>query len=247
MKTTFRNIGILALACFSFLVTDETITVVKESDKLMIEIKEKMAEYYVQGVDGKINGNYIKLGYDAMKSYDQMKKIGYFNENMLVYKQIPSLNSLKENKDKIINANSKNEVALLFDDPTDIDRVLNILKENNVNANFLISKEYYLNNFESIEENIENNIVIKDESSFFKKELKTSYYCYPKLNSNCKDKYLVEETNTINNYKDLKKGLNKGTILLIKDTSYLDIYIKYILSKGINIVSLDNFVSENIN
>ena len=43
----FRNIGILALACFSFLVTDETIMVVKENDKLMLEIREKSAEYYI--------------------------------------------------------------------------------------------------------------------------------------------------------------------------------------------------------
>ena len=251
MKTLFRNIGILALACFSFLLTDETITVVKESDKLMIEIKEKMAEYYIQEVDGKITDKYIKLGYngleiDPLKSYEKMKKIGYFNENMLVYKNIKPLNPLSENKDKIINSNSKNEVALLFEEPGNIDKIISVLKSNNVSGNFLISKEYYLNNFESLEES-KSDIVIKNELSFFKKELKNNkYYCYSKTISNCKDSYLIEETSFVNNYRDLKKVLTKGTIIIVSDTSYLDIYIKYILSKGINIVSINDFINENI-
>ena len=250
MKTIFRNIGILALACFSFLVTDETIMVVKESDKLMIEIKEKMAEYYVQEIDGKIDDKYIKIGsngleIDALKSYEKMKKIGYFNENMLVYKKIKPLNSIVDNKDKIINANSKNEVVLLFDEPNDIDKIINILKNNDLKGSFLISRNYYLNNFESLEIALQNknNIVIKDEINFFKKELKNNYYCYSKSINKC-NTYIIEETSYIEKYKDLKKELNRGTILIIKDSSYLDIYIKYILSKGINIVSLDKFISE---
>ena len=250
MKTIFRNIGILALACFSFLLTDETIMVVKESDQLMIEIREKMAEYYVQTVDGKVNGNYLKVGYsgleiDPLKSYDQMKKIGYFNESMLVYKQIKPLNSIKEHKDKIINANSKNEVVLLFDEPSNIDKIIKILDKNGLKGSFLISKEYYLNNFETIEELLENknNIIIKDELAFFKKELKNNYYCYSKTINKC-NTYLIEESNYIENYRDLKKYLNKGSILIINETSYMDVYIKYIISKGINIVSLDEFISE---
>ena len=175
-----------------------------------------------------------------------MKKIGYFNENMLVYKNIKPLNPLSENKDKIINSNSKNEVALLFEEPGNIDKIISVLKSNNVSGNFLISKEYYLNNFESLEES-KSDIVIKNELSFLKKELKNNkYYCYSKTISNCKDSYLIEETSFVNNYRDLKKVLTKGTIIIVSDTSYLDIYIKYILSKGINIVSITDFISENI-
>ncbi len=252
LKNIFRNIGILALACFSFLVTDETIMVVKESDELMVEIKEKADNYFVPGVDGKIDDKYIKLGYDGLeidvfKSYDQMKKIGYFNESMLVYKNIKHNNSLKNNIDKIVKANSKNEVALLFKNPNDIVRIINILKNNDLDANFLISKDYYLNNFEVIEEAIKlgNNIVIFDESKFFKKELKNhDYFCYSTLDKKCPKKILIEETYNIKDYNMLKEKIEKGSILLLSETNYLDIYIKYILGKGIDIVSLIKFTSE---
>lgn len=254
MKNIFRNIGILALACFSFLITDETIMVVKENDKLMIEIKEKADNYYVSSVDGKINGKYIKLGYngleiDTLKSYDQMKKIGYFNETMLVYKNINHNNSLSDNKGKIVNGNYKNEVSLVFRNPDNIDQILRILKSNNLNASFLISKEYYLNNFESIEMAIkeENNIIILDEYNFFKKELKNhNYFCYSTLSDKCSNKILIEETIEMKNYKMLKEKLNKGNIIILDETNYLDIYIKYILSKGIKIVNIDVFINENI-
>ena len=115
-----------------------------------------------------------------------------------------------------------------------------------MNGAFLITKEYYLNNFESIEDAIKynNDIVIKDEPNFFKKEL-DNYYCYAKNIRKC-NTYLIEESNYTQNYSDLKEFLNSGKILLVKETTYLDIYIKYIISKGVNIVSIKDFISENI-
>ena len=254
MKNIFRNIGILALACFSFLVTDETITVVKESDKLMIEIKEKANSYFVPGVDGKINGKYIKLGYDGLeidvlKSYEQLKKIGYFNETMLIYKNINHANSLNDNKDLIVNGIYKNEISLIFKNPDNFDQILNILKSNNINASFLISKEYYLNNFETVEIALKdgNDIIILDEYNFFKKELKNyDFFCYSTLHKKCGNKIYIEESIDIKNYKSLKEKIGKGNILLLDETNYLDIYIKYILSKGINIVNMTNFIDETI-
>lgn len=251
MKMVFRNLGILALACFSFLLTDETIAVVKDNDKLMIEIKEKMNDYYINGVDGKITDNYIKLGYsgmeiDALKSYDQMKKIGYFNENMLIFNYIKPKNSIKDNQNKIINGNFKNEVALVFKNPDNIDKIGKILKNNGYNASFIIDKEFYLNNFESIEELKENNdIIISDEYKFFKKEL-NDFYCYSKKEEKCPGIYMVEETIDINNYHDLKNKLNKGSIILLNDANYLDVYIKYILSRGIKIVNMREFTLEEL-
>ena len=250
----FRNIGILALACFSFLITDETITVVKESDALMVEIKEKAGNYLVESIDGVIDDKYIKVGYnglqiDVLKSYDQMKRIGYFNESMLIYKSVDHNNSLKNNHDKIVNASFKNEVSLLFKNPKDLNIILKILKNNGLNASFLISKEYYLNNFESLNNalNESNDVVILDEYKFFKKELKNfNYYCYSNLYQNCHGKFIVESNIEVNNYNDLKENLSKGNIILLDDSNYLNIYIKYILSKGIKIVNISDFINEKI-
>ena len=93
MKGILRNIGVLGLACFSFLITDETIQVVKEKDELMIEIKNVAPNYHIEAIDAKISDKYIKIGLNGLTldidaTYNKMKRIGYFNENMLVYKNV---------------------------------------------------------------------------------------------------------------------------------------------------------------
>ena len=95
MKKILKDIGILGLACFSFLITDNTIEVVKEKDSLMINLRSVAEDYKIAEIDGMIDDKYIKLGLNGLevdidKSYQKLKKIGYFNENMLVYKNIRS-------------------------------------------------------------------------------------------------------------------------------------------------------------
>ena len=41
MKKLFEILGIIALMSFSFFYTEKTLSVVKENDEIMIEIKEK--------------------------------------------------------------------------------------------------------------------------------------------------------------------------------------------------------------
>ncbi|MBQ4634381.1 MAG: hypothetical protein IJB71_03435 [Bacilli bacterium] len=254
MKGLLRNIGVLGLACFSFLITDETIQVVKEKDELMIEIKSVASDYYIDAIDARINDKYIKIGLNGLEldinaTYNKMKRIGYFNENMLVYSNVKPNITILNQKDKIINANSKNEISLAFINPTNINKIINILKNNGVKANVFINNEFYQNNFESLEllKAGDNNIGIIDDYNKLKNIL-NDYICYSNLIDNClsDNKYTIEATYEINDLKDLKNNLAPGTIILIKDDTYLDIYIKYILSKGYKITNLSNFISEEI-
>lgn len=255
MKGILRNIGVLGLACFSFLITDETIQVVKEKDELMIEIKNVAPNYHIEAIDAKISDKYIKIGLNGLTlnidaTYNKMKRIGYFNENMLVYKNVLPNVTIDNYKTKIINGNSKNEVSLIFVKPTKIDKIIDTLKYNNIEATFFINDDFYKNNFESIELAItyKNDIGIIDDYNNLKKIL-DNYICYSDLIDSCaKDsKYTIEATFEINNLKELKEYLKPGSIILINNSDYLDVYIKYILSKGYQITKITDFINEEIN
>lgn len=249
MKNFFRNVGVFALACFSFFVTDETVSVVKESDYLMTIIKAKKSEYYVASIPGEINGEYLKLGLSGMelnleKSYEQMKKIGYFNESLIVYNYIKPENSLKDNKDKIIYANSKNEVSLIIKKPKNLENILQTLTSYNLQASFLIDKSYFEDNQKLLLKALsrDNSLIIMDEPNFFKRELKGhNYYCYSELKCS---KQKVEASFSINSFKELKTNLKKGSLIFVSNHDYLDIYLKYILSRGLTIVNMDTFIKE---
>lgn len=255
MKKFLKDIGILGLACFSFLITDNTIEVVKEKDSLMINLRNVAEDYKIAEIDGMVDDKYIKLGLNGLevdidKSYQKLKKIGYFNENLLVYKNIEPQISLKKNRNKIIKANSKNEVSLIFKNPTDIDKIIKILDQNDIKATFFIDNTFYNNNLESIELLLskENNIGFLNDYKILKNKLKEiNYYCYSNIVENCNkdNQYSIEATKIVKSFSDLKDNI-KGNILEIKDQTYLDIYIKYILSRGYKIVSLEKFISEEI-
>lgn len=256
MKGILRNIGVLGLACASFLLTDETIQVVKEKDDLMIEIKEMASNYHIGSIDAKISDKYIKIGLNGLaldidETYKKMKRIGYFNENMIVYQNVKPNVTVTNYKDHIINGNSKNEVSLIFVNPKNIDKIIDILRHNNLKATFIIDDQFYKNNVESIELllNYKSDLGFIDDYKKLKKELPTNYVCYSNLLNECyKDnKYTIEATYEINDLKDLKTYLKPGSIILINETNYLDVYIKYILSRGYKIENISNFINEEIN
>ncbi len=254
MKGILRNIGVLGLACFSFLITDETIHVVKEKDELMVEIKSMASNYHIEAIDAKIDDKYIKIGLNGLtldidETYKKMKRIGYFNENMLVYTNVKPNVTVGNYKDRIINGNSKMEVSLMFKIPNDIDKISAVLKDNKVNATFFINDQFYKNNFESIELlTLNNDIGIIGNYDEMKKVIKNDFVCYSNLLNDClaDDKYTIEETFEVNSLKELKNYLRPGSIILVNNSNYLDVYIKYILSKGYKITKITDFINEEI-
>ena len=90
MKKIFSKIGLFGLVLFSFFYTHKTVTVLKENDDIMIKIKENLNDYNIYSINSVIKGDTIIPGIKGKivnidKSYENMKKIGIYNSNYLVY------------------------------------------------------------------------------------------------------------------------------------------------------------------
>lgn len=147
MKKFFQVIGIISLLCFSFIYTEKTVTVVKEFDDIMIQIKNNYELNKNIPVDAIINGNTIIPGLsgseiDIDKSYSKMKRYGKYNENLLEYVSTLPTVSLNNNIDKyIIRGNKdKNMVSLLFlvESNDSVDNIIKILDSKNIKATFFL-------------------------------------------------------------------------------------------------------------
>lgn len=163
MKKAFQMIGLISLTCFSFFVTEKTVTVVSDMDDIMIEIKEKKDDYKAEAIDAIIKDNTIIPGISAKevnvnKSYKNMKNNGYFNDKLFVYDYTKPKISLNDNIDKyIISGNpSKRMVSLIFTVEADenITDILNILNNYNVKASFFVNYNWFTNNNDLVSEMI---------------------------------------------------------------------------------------------
>lgn len=198
MKKFFEILGLISLMCFSFFYTEQTVSVVKEYDDIMIELKEKADSYKQKSKDAIIVDQTIIPGIhgrevDIDKSYSKMKRYGKFNESLIVMKNTKPNISIEDNYDKfIIGGNGeKNKVSLIFLATKDIDisKVLNILNAKQVKANFFV--DFYFYNQEIIQILVSNGYDIGNlslnydynDSSFMwltakiKKAANTTY-CY---------------------------------------------------------------------
>ncbi len=184
--------------CFSFFYTEKTVSVVKEYDDIMIELKEISQTYLEPSKDATIIDQTIIPGIhgreiDLDKSYSKMKRYGSFNESLIVMKDIKPSVSIEDNYDKfIISGNKqKNQVSLIFltTKDTDITTVANTLKNKQIKANFFI--DFYFYNEQKVKElassgheigNLSLNYDYNDSSfawltTKIKKVAKTTY-CY---------------------------------------------------------------------
>jgi len=161
MKKFFECIGMISLVCVSFFFTEKTARVVKETDEIMVEIKKASETHINKSIDAVIKEDTIIPGIyggviDEGKSYEKMKRVGSYQENLLVYKKImPSL-SIEKNFDKyIISGNPKKNMAtLLFlvKDNDDTTKIENILKQKNVKASFFVDGNWFENHNDKIYE-----------------------------------------------------------------------------------------------
>lgn len=151
MKKFFETIGLCVLLCISFIYTEKTVTVVKEFDDIMIQIKAKAEKDNVAFEDATIVKNTIVPGItgsmiDVDSSYSKMKRYGKYNEKLLVYTESKPNVSLMDNIDKyVIGGNKqKNMVSLLFlvKSNDSIDNILKILEEKEVHATFFIDGSF---------------------------------------------------------------------------------------------------------
>ena len=165
-KSYLTIVGICLLTIFSFYYTNKIIEFSKSKDLIMIEIMNNKDNYNKISIDALINNNYITPGSEGLevdidKSYNKMKKLGKYNENLYVYNIVKPTISIKDNYDKfVINGNiTKKEVSLVFkaEDLKNIENINKILFNNNVSATFFIDG--------SIKDDDINILKILDESN----------------------------------------------------------------------------------
>ncbi len=246
MKKVFEGIGILSLVCLSFLYTEKTVNVVKEYDEIMIAIKNENDNYKVEAKDATIIEDTIVPGINGKEihindSYNQMKRYGKFNNNLLVYKEKSPTVSIENTFDKyVIGGNpEKNMISLIFlvEENDSIDTILKILDEKNVKGNFFVDGKWLEENNDVLVQltrqghnigNLSYNRDYSDSSyawvdTFIKKVGKQNVgYCYNevadltalKLCSLSKN-YTIRPNIIVKNYplKEIKEQVSAGSII----------------------------------
>lgn len=253
VKKITKVIGICILTCFSFYYTDKIIDVAKSKDSIMISIMKEEEKYEIPAVDAIMIDDYIISGIsgkkvDVEKSYEKMKKLGEYNENLLVFMNENPKVSLCDNYDKfIIRGNSnKEQVAILINarDISNTKNIINILNENNIPASIYLDKSFIKENYQELEKLNRKNIVfsnggcnnnyeelcIKETNMLLKTfENYDDKFCYVTADDydileNCKNNYMYTIkpliTDNVNPYVTIKNNLQTGNIYLLNDNIY---------------------------
>lgn len=208
------------------------------------------------------------------KSYSKMKKYGNYNETLTVMEEVKPELSVSNTFDKYIekgNSNNKN-VSFVFIYDENIDKVIKILNSKHIPSTIFLDGIYLENdslnglkyngniNYELLSYNGEyDENLFKTSLSYLESVTKRSpKYCYSEVeNSDVLNLCSKLKMHTIKPYiriddnllKEVKSSLSNSIIISIKSSSSniseLSSVIDYVISKGYDIVSLDNLISEN--
>ena len=265
-----KLIGLISLICFSFFVTDKIIDVSSMQDEIMIKIKEEASLFSKSPKDAIINGDYIIPGVsgrnvDINKSYNEMKKIGYFDKSLFKYEKILPNISIYNNYDKyIIHGNdlTKN-VSLIYiiNNKNSLNNFLSVFKTKE-KINFFIDSNILSNSLNIIDEigrnNIYNygnngkytrdNLLITNNIINNKANNLSSFCLFLEVNDaslkNCANSKMLSVMPNIIGYTNLKKKLINGSIILLDNIKETNNIIDFVNSKGFSIVTLDELINE---
>ena len=267
-----KIIGLFCLFCISFFYTEKVINVTINQDEIMVKIKEYSSNNNTNPINATISEDTIIPGnvgkyIDEDNSYKNMKKIGYFEPTLITYKNIYPEISIYNNYNKyIIKGNSKNKaISLIYiiNNNNTTKNILNIINNENIKINFFIDSNYLNNNINIIDKLNNNEIYNYGNNGIYTKDNliisnniinnkanNKSIYCLflskdeSSLNNCANTKMLSLLVNKDDNYHTIKNNLQNGSIYLINNTQELSNIIKYIKSKGYNIVPLSNIINE---
>ncbi|MDD4036271.1 MAG: polysaccharide deacetylase family protein [Bacilli bacterium] len=167
LKKFFQVIGFIFLISFSFFYTEKAITVVREHDPIMVELRDLSSNYQIDPInvtfveDKCIIPGYNGIAIDINKSYSNMRRFGKFNESLIVNKEIVPDKTINKIYDKyIVKGNKvKESVSLIFKVKNDtyIDIIFNILNNEGVKATFFIDGYWMENNLGVVKYILDNN------------------------------------------------------------------------------------------
>jgi len=279
LKKTFEIIGVFTLLLFSFVFTEKTAYVAINQDDLMKQIESVKEAYTTKILEPIITENTFIPGkcgleIDTKASYQKLKKIGVFNENLLVFKEICPKEKLKNNKNKFIISGNKEEknVSLLFivNETNNLNTVLQILNNEEVNANIFVDGSIFENNNDLINEISKNHLIgnlsyngdYNNPSFIWMTTVIKKFndnYCYTETKDESilnicfkNNSYTIIPTTIIKNNPtlNLNKNLANGSIISLyinnELLNELKLMIKHIKSKGYKIVTLSELLKEKI-
>lgn len=174
MKKFFQLVGLCALFIFSFYYSEKTVSVVKEFDHIMIEIKEAASSNKVGSENAKIEDDTIVPGrngkeVDITKSYQKMREYGHFDEKLLLMEEFRPKISIDKNYSKyVVGGNpSKRQVSFLFlvHEDTKVQKLLELSNNYNIKFNFFIESSWLEENNETVLELVNNGHTIGNISN----------------------------------------------------------------------------------
>ena len=273
LKKIFKISAVLLLVGFSFFYTEKVTLIARNSDPIMRAIKKEESHKKVSNVNPVINNDEYIMGIngceiDVDKSYSKMRSVGEFKEELIVMKETSNDKDLTD-KYVIGGNNKEKKVSLIFIVNKDIDSDLtNYINDKNLKVNYFIDGKYLEENMITVKFLSENsNIYYLGENEEYSDENMLYHNNLISMNGSNEPKYCFtsdKDNNTLklyndydmvtiksdiikeNIYKRIKDKLNNGVIFAI-DSDNIDeikVSINYILSKGYNIISLEDLLSE---
>ena len=273
LKKILKVSAVLLLVGFSFFYTEKVTMIARNSDPIMRAIKKEESNKKISNVNPVINNDEYIMGIngceiDVDKSYSKMRSVGEFKEELIVMRETSNDKDLT-NKYVIGGNNKEKNVSLIFIVNKDIDSSLtDYINQKNIKVNYFIDGKYLEENMITVKFLSENSNIYylgeneeySDENMLYHNNLismngsNEPKYCFTSDKDNntlklCNDYDMVTIKSDIikdNIYKRIKDKLNNGVIFAI-DSDNIDeikVSINYILSKGYNIISLEDLLSE---
>ena len=280
MKKIYPVILTLLLIYFSFYYTNKVVGLIKSKDPIMVKIEKEKENYEVKAVNAKVDNKNVIPGKNGKvvnesESFKKMKSYGEYNDELYVFDEVEPTVSMDDYYDKYISLgrNDSNKVSIVFkvEKNDSLEDVLNILKNNNVNATFFIDGVLLNSNKDIISKAIKSGNEIEvlsyDEAydklyfedslhklfNLTKKEPKFCYSDYDRkevllLCDRLGIHTIIPTINTsINSFSLVKDKLQSGSIISLKTNSNnLNTIINYIKQRGYNLVTLENLLLEQL-
>ena len=254
----FRNLGIVAIAIFSFFYTEKIANYMLLNNELYQEIEKEKASYEIKSVNAVIDGEYIVPGLNGLAvnvkdSYYNMKDIEIFNSYYLMLDTTYPDVSLNSNVDKIITRGNEQKQSVSFILEYDKE-IIEFFLEYGYDASVLVDIDTFDKNSELEQINNEIN-EYNNLDSLINKYSNNSNVCYlnEKNEKLCKkkSKFLVKTNKILNDSTviDIKNSIKSGDIYYVAkntDVKNIQLIINSILYKDLDIVRISELISEEI-
>ncbi len=256
MRKYFEYIGLITLMCFSFFMTEKTAMIAKNTDEVMLEIKDKYASFEQPAEDAQIIDKTIIPGWCGQKvnidkSYNEMRKIGYYDSKYYQYDNVLPTISLSNNYDKYIIKGNPKKASVYFFIELDSGNIALSLEYPFKNYNFIVNSHIYDENKDIIEHLMKDNNILISNSSFkdykriskdYYNETKTLMDCYNPL-----EEYSFLKSCSSNKSHSLSKMnvISSQPLLSIKKEMTAGTFFKFTLNEELinNLKMLEEYVT----